>query len=223
MRVRPSHIVALVWLLATGVFTQSQPAAQERFGQIAGVVRDASGSVLPGVTVEVTSRALVEKFRSTNTDADGRYRIAELPVGTYSITFSLPGFWMQRREQVELVAGFTVPVNATMRVGGEREPIVITTDSANLKGAVVDASDFVLLGVKLTLTGQERRTATSAKDGEFSFANLASGDYDLKLELEGFNTTVRKVSVSRGTKFIRIEMDGGKVPIGPIDGPEVTR
>jgi hypothetical protein len=65
-------------------------AAQE--GQIAGTVRDSSGAVIPGVTVEATSPALIEKVRAATTDGSGQYRITNLPVGTYAVTFTLAGF-----------------------------------------------------------------------------------------------------------------------------------
>src|SRR6058998_2263734 len=70
-------------------------------GSIAGVVTDASGAVLPGVTVEATSPALIEKVRTVVTDAQGQYKIVELRPGTYAVTFTLPGFSRVRREGVE--------------------------------------------------------------------------------------------------------------------------
>ena len=82
-------------------------SAQE--GQIAGVVRDASGGVMPGVTVEVTSPALIEKIRSAVTDSNGQYRITNLPVGTYTVTFKLEGFSTQQRDNIVLTSGFTAP------------------------------------------------------------------------------------------------------------------
>src|SRR6187397_3732289 len=83
-------------------------------GQIAGTARDAQGAVMPGVLVEVTSPALIEKVRSSTTDEQGQYRITNLPVGTYSATFTLEGFTKQQRNDIALTTGFTAPVNATM-------------------------------------------------------------------------------------------------------------
>ena len=79
---------------------------------IAGVVRDASGAVLPGVTVEAASPALIEKVRSVVTDEGGQYRIVELRPRTYSVTFTLPGFSTMRREGIELTGFFTATINA---------------------------------------------------------------------------------------------------------------
>src|SRR5467141_1248917 len=88
-------------------------AAAQNTG-IAGVVRDTSGAVIPGVTVEAASPALIEKVRTVVTDGDGRYNIVDLRPGTYSVNFTLTGFGSFRREGIELTAGFTATVNAEM-------------------------------------------------------------------------------------------------------------
>src|SRR3989442_6532018 len=77
-------------------------AARAQEGQIAGTVRDSSDAVIPGVLVEVTSPALIEKVRSATTDNSGQYRITNLPVGTYTVTFTLEGFSRQQRDNVAL-------------------------------------------------------------------------------------------------------------------------
>jgi len=82
-------------------------------GEIAGMVRDVSGALLAGVSVEIASPNLVEKVRVTTTGSDGRDRFLDLPDGTYSVTFGLPGFWMARRD-----------VDATMRVGGHHLDVI---------------------------------------------------------------------------------------------------
>src|SRR5262245_42132401 len=85
--------------------------AQSSTGGLAGVVKDSTGAVLPGVTVEASSPALIEKVRSVVTDGDGQYKIVDLPTGTYALAFSLPGFSGVRREGVVLTTGFTAVVN----------------------------------------------------------------------------------------------------------------
>src|SRR5690349_944812 len=80
----------------------STVAAQTASGSIAGIVRDASGALLPGVTVEAASPALIERVRTVVTDAQGNYSIEALRPGTYSVTFSLSGFRTFKREHVEL-------------------------------------------------------------------------------------------------------------------------
>ena len=98
--------------------------AQQASG-IAGVVRDTSGAVLPGVTVEASSPALIEKARTAVTDGEGRYNIVGLSPGTYAVTFTLPGFSTQRRDGIELTAGFSATINADMQVGSIDETITV--------------------------------------------------------------------------------------------------
>ena len=95
-------------------------------GTIAGVVKDDSGAVLPGVTVEAASAALIEKVRTVVTDDQGVYRIVDLRPGVYTITFTLPGFSTFRREGVELTTGFTATVNADMKVGTLAETVTVS-------------------------------------------------------------------------------------------------
>jgi hypothetical protein len=95
-------------------------------GSITGVVRDATGAVLPGVTVEAASPALIEKVRSAVSDSSGVYRITDLRPGTYSVTFTLAGFSTMRREGVELTTGFTATVNGDLAVGNLAETITVS-------------------------------------------------------------------------------------------------
>src|SRR5512133_1836166 len=85
---------------------------------ISGLVKDASGAVLPGVTVEASSPALIEKTRTAVTDGTGQYAIENLRPGTYSVKFTLAGFAPVEREGVELSGSFTARINADLRVGG---------------------------------------------------------------------------------------------------------
>ena len=86
-------------------------------GTIAGTVKDATGAVIAGVTVEAASPALIEKTRSNVTDGQGNYKIVDLPPGVYTVTFTLSGFSTVRREDVELTTGFTANVSAEMKLG----------------------------------------------------------------------------------------------------------
>lgn len=104
-------------------------AAQGALGSIAGVVRDATGGVLPGVTVEAASPALIEKTRAVVSDDQGVYKIIDLRPGTYQVTFGLAGFNTVRREGIELVANFTAQVNAELRVGSIEETITVSGNS----------------------------------------------------------------------------------------------
>jgi hypothetical protein len=104
-------------------------AALAQTSTIAGEVKDVSGAVLPGVTVEVSSPALIEKVRTAMTDDSGRYSIIQLRPGVYSITFTLPGFSVVRRDNIELTSDFTATVNAELRVGAVEETITVSAES----------------------------------------------------------------------------------------------
>ena len=93
---------------------------------LAGVVRDASGGVLPGVTVEASSPALIEQVRTVITDDAGQYRIVDLRPGVYTVTFTLPGFGTVMREGIELIANFTATINAELRVGALEETVTVS-------------------------------------------------------------------------------------------------
>jgi hypothetical protein len=93
---------------------------------IAGVVRDTSGAVLPGVTVEAASPALIERVRTAVTDEKGEYKVIDLRPGTYTVTFSLPGFGTIKREGIELTANFTGNVSVELRVGSLEETVTVS-------------------------------------------------------------------------------------------------
>src|SRR5688572_11131777 len=99
---------------------------------ITGVVRDSSGAVLPGVTVEASSPALIEGVRSAVTDGTGRFRIEELRPGDYVVTFSLPGFAVVRREGIQLTGTFVATVNVELRVGALQETITVTGEASTV-------------------------------------------------------------------------------------------
>jgi hypothetical protein len=93
---------------------------------IQGTVSDSSGAVLPGVTVEASSAALIERTKSVVTDGSGAYRIIDLRPGAYSMTFTLAGFQIARRENIVLTTGFTATINATLQVGSLDESVTVT-------------------------------------------------------------------------------------------------
>jgi hypothetical protein len=112
-------VVAGVWLLASS-------AAFAQTSAIAGVVKDTSGAVMPGVTVEASSPALIERVRSVTTDDKGQYKIVDLRPGVYTVSFTLPGFATVKREGIELSADFTAPINADLRVGTLEETVTVS-------------------------------------------------------------------------------------------------
>lgn len=105
------------------------PASAYAQASITGVVKDSSGGVLPGVTVEASSPALIEKVRSAVTDDSGQYRIVDLRPGTYSVEFTLPGFTTVKRDGIELTGTFAATINTDMRVGAVSETITVTGET----------------------------------------------------------------------------------------------
>jgi hypothetical protein len=120
----------------------SFPALAWAQASIAGSVRDASGAMLPGVTVEASSAALIEKSRSVVTDAAGRYNIVDLPPGTYDVVFSLSGFRTVRREGIVLQGAFAAQINTDLQVGGLEETITVSGESP-IVDVVNNRSQFV--------------------------------------------------------------------------------
>ncbi len=129
---------------------------------ITGTVRDASGGVLPGVTVEAASPALIEKVRTVITDDRGEYRVVDLRAGAYTVTFTLPGFSTVKRDGIELTGGFTASVNVELRVGSLEEtitvsgqaPVVDTSTVAARKTITKDAIDALPTGKNWNGIGQ---------------------------------------------------------------------
>ena len=118
------RIRQLLMLLAFVVVGGASAAAQT----ITGVVSDQSGAVLPGVTVEAKSPALIEP-RSVVSDEAGRYRIVNLPSGAYTVTFTMPSFSSATRPRVELTSGFTATVNMELKLGQQSEEITVTAEA----------------------------------------------------------------------------------------------
>src|SRR5687767_16032868 len=120
MRTALKSLALLILLLPAPVFAQAS---------LTGTVRDGSGGVLPGVTVEASSPALIQKTRTAVTDGSGQYRIVDLVPGTYSLAFTLPGFSTVKRDGIELVGNQTLTIPVDMRVGGIEETITVTGES----------------------------------------------------------------------------------------------
>ena len=114
---RLALILACLALAPSVTFAQSA---------IAGVVKDTTGAVLPGVTVEASSPALIEQVKSVITDEAGLYRIIDLRPGQYVVTFTLPGFNTVKREGIELPSDFTATVSVELRVGAIEETVTVT-------------------------------------------------------------------------------------------------
>ena len=116
-------VLALVGVLLVPAMARAQGAS------IAGVVKDTSSAVLPGVTVEVTSPVLIEKTRTAVTDGNGQYKIVNLLPGTYVVTFTLTGFSTLKRDGIEVTGSSTANINGEMKVGALAETITVTGET----------------------------------------------------------------------------------------------
>jgi hypothetical protein len=167
---RTSHVGR--WRTVVTIFTAALAAvsinvtpagAQGQTGTISGIVRDASGGVLPGVTVEASSPALIEKSRSVVTDGQGAYSIIDLRPGTYAVTFSLSGFSSVRREGIVLTASFNANVSAEMKVGALEETITVSAATP-----IVDVSNVA----KISTASREVMDVLPTDRNFVSFAAL---------------------------------------------------
>ena len=178
-------------LVIVGVLALAAPSSGQALGTIAGVVKDASGAVLPGVTVEASSPALIEKVRTVVTDGSGQYQIVSLPPGVYAVTFSLAGFSTVKREAIEVSVNFTATVNADLRVGAVSETITVTGETP-----VVDIQ---------SAAQQRALTSTMFKDIPTSGVWI-----QLATLVAGVNTTTRDVGGSSGdTTGAQVSAHGG--------------
>ena len=215
-----------ILLVSSPIWFASAAHAQTN-AVIAGVVRDATGAVLPGVTVEVSSPALIEQTRSALTDETGQYKILELRPGIYTVHFTLPGFSSVRREGIELTTGFTATVNAELRVGAIEETVTVSgatpvVDLQNVKTQVVMTRDIVdaiptgkyFQNLAVLIPGvvaSRGFSATANQDvggqGGQSHASMAihgGRANDLEIQLDGMNTS----SWNRSDSSIVLFTDG---------------
>ena len=170
-------------------------------GTITGVVEDTSGALLPGVTVEVASPALIEQVRAVVTDGTGQYRVVGLPPGTYTVSFKLPGFSVVVREGIELTGTFTARVGAEMKVGTLEETITVTGESP-----VVDVQN----------TNTERIIDSELLE----VLPTARNEYSLSVLIPGVTTTGgQDVGGSGGvTAFPTIQIHGSTDVVQEIGG-----
>ena len=146
---RTKSVALALGVIAGALLNPAGASAQQATSSgIAGVVKDASGAVLPGVTVEAASPALIERVRSVVTDSEGRYNIVDLRPGSYAVTFTLTGFSTFKRDGIELPSGFTATVNADLPIGAVTETITVTgesplVDTRNARKQTVVSSDLL--------------------------------------------------------------------------------
>ena len=120
---RKSFARTFLLFLASLVLVPTLALAQSVF---TGTVKDTSGAVMPGVTVEAASPVLIEKVKSAITDENGQYRIVDLRPGVYTLTFTLPGFNTQAREGIELQSNFVATIDVALSVGTLQESVTVS-------------------------------------------------------------------------------------------------
>ena len=197
MRALAGFAGALVWavLLPSVAYAQAS---------IAGVVKDPTGAVLPGVTVEAASPVLIEKVRSAVTDGNGRFQIVDLRPGAYTITFSLPGFNTFKRDGVNLTGSAAASVDAELRVGSLEETVTVTGEapvvdthsltkqqvlSADLVDALPSARNYLTLGRMVAGT-------TASGNGSNDVGGSLIQDVGGSLTTHGSRTTDQRVTAN---------------------------
>jgi hypothetical protein len=169
-------------------------------GSVAGVVRDPSGAVLPGVVVSATSSALIERSRTALTDGAGLYRITELPPGAYALSFSLAGFTTLHVEDVEVRGAAVATVDVELRLGALEETISVrarpTVDVQSARRQVVLDSDTVQSLPSTRAYGALLNAVPSLQGGLFAtqirqqivhFNAYGGRPNEGRLQLDGFN------------------------------------
>jgi len=193
MRYQPARSVSIFLTSLAVVLTSAEVSAQNSTG-IAGIVKDASGGVLPGVAVEAASSALIEKVRTVTTDEQGQYKIVSLLPGVYTVTFTLSGFRTMKREGIELQANFTATVNAELTIGGLEETITISGQSP-----VVDVQNAATRNL---ITREALDTVPTNKTLE-AYAALTPG-------MTMTTSTGQDVGGSKGETYVQLQIHGSR-------------
>jgi hypothetical protein len=213
---------------------------------IAGVVKDTSGAIMPGVTVEVSSPVLIEKTRSAVTDGAGQYKIVDLPPGTYQVAITLTGFKTVRREGVVLEGTFTAQINGQLEVGRLEESITVQAESP-IVDTVNNTAQFVanrevLDGIPTTSRSTTARallipgtTVTPFVLGQYNLTSHGSNTSDFTIAIDGLrvnnlcgsgqysgfymnDASVQELTYSTGSESAEIQSSGIRVNSVPKDG-----
>ncbi|HMB81261.1 MAG TPA: carboxypeptidase-like regulatory domain-containing protein [Vicinamibacterales bacterium] len=222
------------------------PRTSSAQAAIAGVVKDTSGSVMPGVLVEASSPALIEKARSVVTDGSGQYKIVDLSPGTYQVSFTLTGFKVVKRSNIVLEGNFTPTVNAELQVGSLEEVLTVTAE-APVVDVVNNASTFVANRDVLDAIPTSRRdttarallipgtTVTPFVLGQYNLTSHGSAISDFTMTIDGLRVNnlcgsgqysgfymndqaVQELTYSTGSESAEIQSSGIRVNSVPKDG-----
>ena len=188
----------LARLAAAALVCAALPTVAFAQASITGIVQDTSGAVLPGVTVEAASPALIEKARSVVTDGNGQYRIVDLRPGVYTVTFTLSGFNTVKREGLELAGSFIATINAELRVGTLEETVTVTGESP-----IVDVQS----AERQRVLSREVMDAIPAGRSHLDVAALVPG---LQVNVSGTRGTLADVGGTNNLQNMTLTMHGGR-------------
>lgn len=221
------------------------PLTAHAQGVITGAVKDPSGAVLPGVTVEIASPALIEQTRSAVTDANGNYRIVDLPPGTYSVTFTLTGFKTVRREGILIQGTFNANVSPSLEVGTLEETITVsgtpTVDVSNNTAQFVadrDILDSIPTPVRNTPSRALLLPGTAVTPfvlGQFTMSVRGSASSDTVIAIDGMrvnnlcgsgqysgfymnDAAIEEVTFTTGAESAEMQNGGLRINSTPKDG-----
>ena len=222
------------------------PAIADAQVAIAGVVKDGTGAVLPGVTVEASSPALIEKTRTVVSDAAGQYKIVDLLPGIYEVSFTLPGFKTVRRAGVILEGTFTAQVNGDLQVGAVEETVTVTAASpavdviSNTAAFVqnrdmLDAFPTPTRSTTARALGIPGTTVTPFVLGQFNVTSHGSASSDFTIAIDGLrvnnlcgsgqysgfymnDASVQELTFLTGSESAEIQSSGIRVNSVPKDG-----
>src|SRR5476649_311067 len=222
------------------------PRTSSAQAAIAGVVKDTSGSIMPGVLVEASSPALIEKSRSAITDGAGQYKIIDLSPGTYQVSFTLTGFKAVHRAGIVLEGNFTPTVNAELQVGSLEEVLTVTAE-APVVDVVNNSATFVANREVLDAIPTSRRdttarallipgtTVTPFVLGQYNLTSHGSAISDFTMTIDGLRVNnlcgsgqysgfymndqaVQELTYSTGSESAEIQSSGIRVNSVPKDG-----
>ena len=210
-KVRLQHfvLIAILVLVPRAVLAQGLGAAS-----VAGVVKDASGAVLPGVTIEASSPVLIEKVRTTTTDSEGRYQLAELRPGTYSVTYSLQGFTTYKREGLQLTPNFAATINADLKVGELTETITVSGQTPLVDTRSVSKATVISQEVLSALpTAKSVGSMLAFVPGAVSPANGvdsggSKGEQSVRISVFGARPNDQR-QMTNGLMYTNLNGDGG--------------
>jgi len=232
--------------LTVALFVLFLPAAALAQGSIAGFVKDTSGAVMPGVSVEAASDALIEKTRTAVTDSAGQYKIVDLPPGTYQVSYTLSGFKNVKRSGVVLEGTFAAQINVELQVGAVEETLTVTAETPTVdvinaqkefvaNREVLDAIPVAVRntpGRALLIPGT---TVTPFVLGQFNLTSHGSSTSDFTMAIDGLRVNnlcgsgqysgfymndgaVQELSYATGSESAEIQSSGIRVNQVPKDG-----